>query len=634
MLSMMNSFRTGSDAWYYDVSGNKVMLSGLGNLEYDYELEAAAMQRAAEIALSFSHTRPDGTTCFTVSDYTYGENIAAGYTTAASAFEGWQETNEDYSGQGHRRNMLGNYTTVGIGHVYYQGVHYWVQEFGYDQSGTAKTKANDSTTAVELSVDGSQLTIQDITVSNTTFTCKGDTLPTEVSATAYMDTTVGWWGYPELTVPVTWSLQGTAAKHATLQEGKLTALDSAETTLTATVLGQQYKVNITLVGHQAGKAVKENQTSSQYELATYCTQCGQEVSRTTVKMVDTPKLSSVANSATGVTVKWKASEGATKYRVYRKTDSTSWKKIGDTTSTSYTDTTAESGTTYYYTVRSLASDGVNFNSSYDTTGLKILCIAANDLSSVANSATGVTVKWKASEGVTKYRVYRKTASGSWTKVGDTTSTSYTDTKAKSGTTYYYTVRCLDSDGKVVGRYDATGKQITYIAAPKLSGVSNVAKGVTIKWSASKGAEKYRVYRKTGSGKWAKLADTTSTSYTDTTAKAGTTYSYTVRCITADGKDTTSGYDTTGKTIKRLTQPTPTVSKTSNGIKIKWGKVTGANKYYVYRKTASGSWSEIATTTSTSYTDKTAKKGTTYYYTVKAVSGSYASSRTTSKAIKR
>jgi fibronectin type 3 domain-containing protein len=634
MLSMMNSFRTGSDAWYYDVSGNKVKLSGLGSLQYDYELEAAAMQRAAEIALSFSHTRPDGTTCFTVSDYTYGENIAAGYTTAASAFEGWQETNEDYSGQGHRRNMLGNYTTVGVGHVYYQGVHYWVQEFGYDQSGTAKTKANDSTTTVELSVDSSQLTIQDVTMSNTTFTCKGEALPTEVSVTAYMDTTVGWWGYPELTVPVTWSLQGTAAKYATLQEGKLTALDSTKTTLTATVLGQQYKVDITLVGHQAGKAVKENQTSSQYEAVTYCTQCGQELSRTTIKLVATPKLSSVANSATGVTVKWQASTGATKYRVYRRTASGSWGRIGDTTSTSFTDTKVESDTTYYYTVRSLASDGETPNSGYDTTGLKILCIAAHDLSSVTNSANGVTVQWQASKGVKKYGVFRRTASTGWERIETTDATSYTDTKAESGTTYYYTVRCLGSDGKVVGRYDTTGKKITHIAAPKLSSVSNGAKSVTIKWSASKGAKKYRVYRKTGSGGWGIIGETTSTSYTDTSATAGTTYTYTVRCITADGKSTTSGYDGTGKTIKRLTQPTPSVSKTSSGIKTSWSKISGANKYYVYRKTASGGWSKIATTTSTSYTDKTAKKGTTYYYTVKAASGSYVSSYTSSKAIKR
>jgi fibronectin type 3 domain-containing protein len=253
---------------------------------------------------------------------------------------------------------------------------------------------------------------------------------------------------------------------------------------------------------------------------------------------------------------------------------------------------------------------------------------------VANGATGVTVKWEASAGATKYRVYRKTASGSWSKVGDTTSTSYTDTDAKSSTTYYYTVRYLTSDGKATGGYNTTGKKITYIAAPKLSSVSNGAKGVTIKWSASKGAVRYRVYRKTSSGSWGRIGETTSTSYTDTSATAGEIYTYTVRCITADGKSTTSGYDGTGKTIKRLTQPTPSVSKTSSGIKTSWSKVSGANKYYVYRKTASGGWSKIATTTSTSYTDKTAKKGTTYYYTVKAASGSYVSSYTSSKSIKR
>jgi fibronectin type 3 domain-containing protein/GH25 family lysozyme M1 (1,4-beta-N-acetylmuramidase) len=353
-----------------------------------------------------------------------------------------------------------------------------------------------------------------------------------------------------------------------------------------------------------------------------------------IKPAETPVLTGVSNGASGVTIQWKAASGAVKYRVYRKEENGGWKKLSTITETSYTDTTAESGITYSYTVRCLSADQKRFTSDYDTTGLKILCIAAHDLSSVTNSADGVTVQWQASKGVKKYGVFRRTASTGWKRIETTDATSYTDTEAESGTTYYYTVRCLTSDGAVIGRYDTTGKKITHIAAPKLSSVSNGAKSVTIKWSASKGAKKYRVYRKTGSGSWERIGETTSTSYTDTTAKAGTTYTYTVRCITADGKSTTSGYDGTGKTIKRLTQPTPSVSKTSSGIKTSWSKVSGADKYYVYRKTASGSWSKIATTTSTSYTDKTAKKGTTYYYTVRAVSGNYLSSYTSSKAIKR
>ncbi len=61
-------------------------------------------------------------------------------------------------------------------------------------------------------------------------------------------------------------------------------------------------------------------------------------------------------------------------------------------------------------------------------------------------------------------------------------------------------------------------------------------------------------------------------------------------------------------------------------------MSGAKKYYIYRrKGTSGSFTKIATTTSTSYTDKSAKKGSTYYYRVYAYSGSVKSSyKTVSK----
>ena len=60
---------------------------------------------------------------------------------------------------------------------------------------------------------------------------------------------------------------------------------------------------------------------------------------------------------------------------------------------------------------------------------------------------------------------------------------------------------------------------------------------------------------------------------------------------------------------------------SAGIKVTWKAVTGSNGYYVYRKTAGTSWVRIGTVgATTSFTDKTAKKGTTYTYTVRAYSG--------------
>lgn len=153
MLAMINEFRTGKDAWAWNSANTeKVSYSGLGELTYDDELEKAAMQRAAEVAILFSHTRPDGNICFSVSGKSNGENIAAGNASAAETFKQWKEDNDPYSGQGHRRNMLNaGFTSIGIGHIYYNGIHYWVQEFGRS-AGSSGTAADNSEKTVSVDV--------------------------------------------------------------------------------------------------------------------------------------------------------------------------------------------------------------------------------------------------------------------------------------------------------------------------------------------------------------------------------------------------------------------------------------------------------------------------------------------------
>ncbi|MCD8341820.1 MAG: hypothetical protein LUC87_06665, partial [Clostridiales bacterium] len=167
------------------------------------------------------------------------------------------------------------------------------------------------------------------------------------------------------------------------------------------------------------------------------------VTETTFEVVP-PQLTGVSNEATGVKVTWEKYTGAAKYRVFRKVSGGSWEKVGDTTSTSYTDTTAVSGTTYTYTVRCINSAGTGYTSSYDTTGLTITYVAAPVISSLTNTTSGVQITWGAVTGAEKYRVYRKTSSTSWVSIGDTTSTTVTDTTAVSGTAYTYTVRCISS----------------------------------------------------------------------------------------------------------------------------------------------------------------------------------------------
>ena len=107
--------------------------AGVGGISQNASLDAVAQIRAQEIAQSFSHTRPNGTSCFTVLDeggiayMTAGENIAAGYGDPASVMSGWMNS------PGHRANILnGSFGQVGIG--YYTDPNsgygtYWVQIF-------------------------------------------------------------------------------------------------------------------------------------------------------------------------------------------------------------------------------------------------------------------------------------------------------------------------------------------------------------------------------------------------------------------------------------------------------------------------------------------------------------------------
>ena len=186
MLGMINSFRKGSDAWYWNSDNKtKARATGLSQLKYDYELERVAMQRAAEIALYFEHTRPNGDSCFTAFPtskyYAMGENIAWGYgmlTTAEEAYYAFREDNEKFEGQGHRRNMLNySFSAVGCACFIYGKTYYWVQEFGSPVVDTKTVTANDgfSTPTVEILTSRISAAAMSLTTTSVDLTA-GDTV--------------------------------------------------------------------------------------------------------------------------------------------------------------------------------------------------------------------------------------------------------------------------------------------------------------------------------------------------------------------------------------------------------------------------------------------------------------------------
>ena len=105
---------------------------GLAPLQMDQTLMDCAMQRAAEISVLFSHTRPDGACIFEMDPKIYAENVAAGQSSAEQVMDSWMNST------GHRENILtAEFQSIGIGCFRIGNVYYWTQNFGIAEAEAA-----------------------------------------------------------------------------------------------------------------------------------------------------------------------------------------------------------------------------------------------------------------------------------------------------------------------------------------------------------------------------------------------------------------------------------------------------------------------------------------------------------------
>ncbi len=233
-----------------------------------------------------------------------------------------------------------------------------------------------------------------------------------------------------------------------------------------------------------------------------------------------------------------------------------------------------------------------------------------DIEKIVNVSAGVKITLKG-EPNSNYYVYKKTDSTEWVKTASSNEQIFIDSDVKSNTIYYYLITSAQTDTFE----DENSVSILFLSAPVVS-PANTENGVKVSWKKIDGATSYAVYRKISGGSYSKIATTSSASYLDTTAlKSNQKYYYTVKAYF--GK-TVSGYS--GKGVLYLSIPTLKISNYIDGVDITWNKVSGAEGYYVFKKLPDGSYSKIATTTSLSYLDKSAKNGTNYIYTVRAYKG--------------
>lgn len=127
--------------------------NGKSELVMTEELQKTAMQRAAESVIYFNHTRPNGKACFTAFPWyksDAGENLAKGQTSPEKVTTSWMNS------PGHRANMLsGDFSAVGIGCIYYDGLFYWAQCFTDTGTGSSYVSltSQEGTVTVEYSTD-------------------------------------------------------------------------------------------------------------------------------------------------------------------------------------------------------------------------------------------------------------------------------------------------------------------------------------------------------------------------------------------------------------------------------------------------------------------------------------------------
>jgi chitodextrinase len=243
---------------------------------------------------------------------------------------------------------------------------------------------------------------------------------------------------------------------------------------------------------------------------------------------------------TQVQLTWNAATdnvGVTGYRIYR-----GGVRIGTSTTTGYTDATVAAATTYSYTVTAVDAAA---NESVPSAALSVTTPAAPDttpptqpggLVVSATTATSVSLRWTASTdnvGVHHYEVSRDSGAPA-----STTATAYTDSGLTPNTLYRYSVVAVDAAGNrstaalVNG---TTAPDTTPPTAPTgLAAAGVTATQVPLRWVAATddvGVTGYRVYRN-----GLLLGTSATTSYTDLTVSAATSYTYTVSALDAAGNE--------------------------------------------------------------------------------------------------
>ena len=263
-----------------------------------------------------------------------------------------------------------------------------------------------------------------------------------------------------------------------------------------------------------------------------------------------PELKSVKSYVGRIRVTWAASRGVSLYRLYYKAASDKrWHFLANVKGTAYNFTKGKVYTTYRFALvclnakkQPISGSSASPMSARFMTYSTQLAIPTNVVPTPGPAQGTIKITWNAVPKATRYAVFMSkngSASG-WTKIGYSTKNYFIHKGRKNNTLYRYTVRCVDSKGKVLSGYKP-GSALHYFDAPtKLKVVKKDNNGkVTFTWNKINKAAAYAVFYKTDTDKsWIRVktaAPITNNYYVFGNCEDGKKYTFTVRVCTKTNK---------------------------------------------------------------------------------------------------
>ena len=305
-----------------------------------------------------------------------------------------------------------------------------------------------------------------------------------------------------------------------------------------------------------------------------------------------PSITDYDVTSGGVLLSWNEAPGAETYRVERSGKHNSGYKIlaQGILDPGFLDTTAVTGSAYYYRVTALDGAGTEMTGAPQG----VFASTALTLTSRRGSDGYYTLTWPSRKNAEQYRIYRSVNGGDFERVktlSASSARSWKDSNVSAGHTYTYYVKAWKTaDGEKVG--GAKGNEKSIFVGVKENPAVTVSQApgkITLSWEKVANASGYVIYGAKGDDELAVLArvKASATTWSQNPPAASGYLKYYVRAYALVGSKKNYAPDSDPVVIRRLAPPQIAVRRgvEVDTLEVRWSAVSGAESYRVYYKTS-------------------------------------------------